>query len=209
MGEAARPDLADLAAVAARQPQLAAHVVEARTGGEGRQGPQAEAHRLDVESDRQAARGRTLRGQARTPHHRHGLGVQGGHLQPPMQQRAIVPVDDDVVSLEPRPVFVRDGELANGEVAPDVAPQALDLQLAHPAQHQAADPRFDQQAGARRQHAVAQGGHRQDENQQPRGHEGQGPARGGARSHRLRPPSDRSRRGGVGRRAQKLCPMLM
>ncbi len=206
VGEAGGMDVARLAPAAAQQPQLAVDVVEPRALGEGRQGLQAELHRPDVEGHRQAAGGRPLGGEARAAQHRHLVGRQARDLQPAMHQGAIVPGRGDLVGLEPDAVLVGDGQLAEGEVAPDVAAQALDLQPAHRPQLQTRDPRLDQQPRARSQHPEAQHRRHQPHEQHRHDDERRRPRRGRAGPHPRQAAGALGR--GDGAFAQKLCPML-
>ncbi len=202
MGQAGGMDLPPLALALAQDPKLARDVVEPRPLGEGRQGPQRELHGADVEGHRQPARGRALRRQARPAHHQDLHGLEFRDLQPPVHQGAVVPGDIEIVGLEPDAVLVGDGQPPDGEIAPDVAAQAFDLQLAHRPQHQPGHPRLDQEPCARRQGAIAQRHHAQDRQERRSPHRRRRPAEGRAG---LQPPASGGRGRGL---AQKLCPML-
>ncbi len=127
-----------------------------------------------------------------------------------MHQGAVVPADVEVVGLEPDAVFVGDGQPPNGEVAPDVAAEPLDLQLADLPEAEPGHPRLDQQPGRRRQHPEAQHRRGQGDEQHRDEHEADRPARrrpGAHAGEAARPPRGPLGRG-VRRLAQKLCPML-
>ncbi len=107
-------------------------------------------------------------------------------------------------------MLVGNGQSADGEVAPDVAAQALDLQLADLSEAQAREPRLDQQSRGRGQHPEAQQRRRQGHEQHRDEDHAERPAGGRPRPHPTeasRAPHRLSGRG-VGALAQKLCPML-
>ncbi len=191
-----------LAETAALQAELAGQVIEPGTGAERRQGLHPQANFADVEGDWQSPRHRTLGRQARPVQDADVRRNQLVDLQPAPQQRAVAPAHGDVVGLQPDALLIGDGHLRDGEIAPDVAAEALQFQASHAAEPEPAGPCLYQQAALRRQRAIAHrqqgGGHDQHHGDQAR----DGPAKRGSRA------KTHAARNCLGR-AQKLCPMLI
>ena len=203
MQQALDRDGAGLAATAPLQAQPALHGVEAALGAEGRQGLHREGERFDVDAHRLGARTPAAGTERRPAQHPHALGGGGVDLQPAAQQGAIAPAHGEPVGFEPDTLLVGNGEAADGEVAPDVAAQPVDLQHPQPAQLDPAGARFDQQPGLRRQHAIARGGQPQGDEQHEDRQAEHGTAQDGPRQQAAR------RRPRWLGRAQKAWPMLM
>ncbi len=184
--------------------EVEVHVVDAAAIAEGGQQFEPGVGRIDVEIHRQAAV-LALGRQGRPPQHLHQAHVDAVGVEGPPQQVGVTPGHVDVVGLQPDALLVAQGQLADGQVAPDVAAQALDLQPAKAADLEAIGPGLDHHPRLRQQHAEpgdcqANGDQRQD-------HQGDGHDRLGDR--RALQDLGLLGRGRVVRRAQKLCPMLI
>ncbi len=132
-------DAAGLAPAAAPDPQPGGDIEQAAFDAEGGQGLQPQAKPPDVQSYRQGAAGRPGGRQHRPAQHANVLGGQDVDLQPATEQGRPGPADRHMVGLRPDSLGVRDGQPVDREVAPDIALQALDPQLASLAERQAAD----------------------------------------------------------------------
>ncbi len=195
-----------LAEVAAFQPERPRDVEESPPGAERRQGLQPEAHRSDVEGDGQPSGRRALLPQGRPAQDTNAFGGDRVDLQPARDQEGVAPADVQLVGFEPDPLLVDDGQPADGEVAPDIAADALDFQAADITQLESAGPRLQQEPALVGQHAEPNRrdrcGDDQDHGDQP----GHRPARGAARtSGPAARPSRRRRWRSAG---QNACPML-
>ncbi len=169
----------------------AAHVAERR----GHLDPGAGL--VDVEGNRQP-RVLALLGEGRPPKHFQRLDVDAIGVEVSPEQFDVTPRHVEVIRLQPHAALVTERDLADADVAPDIAAQPFDLQSAEPSDLESVGAGLDQQAGLRQQHPVAcadQGERDQRQERQSHGHDGlrQGHAPAG---------------GNVFRRAQKLCPML-
>ncbi|MCR5880055.1 hypothetical protein [Phenylobacterium sp. J367] len=108
----------------------------------------------------------------------------------------------DIIGFQPHALLVADSELADPEVAPDVAGKALDPEPAEAADLEAVRARLDEQPGLGEQDAIPRAGEdRPDSHDQSDGEHHQGLGEDLALQHL-------GRRGRVGGLAQKLCPML-
>ncbi len=121
----------DMPRHAAEAPQLegAVDVVEPVARRERRQQLDPRGELVDGHRYRRATpRGRSLwRGR---PQHRQQTGVQLTDGEAPAQQLRPVPPHTDGSRIEPWPVVIADGQSPDGEVAPDVALETLDVQTA-------------------------------------------------------------------------------
>ncbi len=198
-----------LAEVAAFNAEGARHVEQSGPGAERRQGLQPEPHGADFEGHRQAAGRRPLGREARTPEHPHGLGGGVVDAQAPEDQLGVAPVQPHAIGLEPHALLVGDGQAPDGEIAPDVAAQPLDLQLADAAELQAAAARLQHHPPLRRQHAEAKRGNGGGDDEHHGDEARDRPAGGRARAPGPDPSARSAARGRRGRVGQNACPMLM
>ncbi len=191
----------------AAQVETTAHVVKAVAAAEGRQQLEPGRDLADVQRDRRSATRRPARLRLRPPQHGHQLGVELIDVEAPLHQREPVPLQADLPRVQPRSVYVVDRQTSDGEVAPDVAVQAIDVHAAVGADLQSVEQAFDEGAPGRRDRAEPRD---RDEGDQGHHHPHGGDWTGAPPAFRRGPGCFRLRRLGFWRlRRQKLCPMLM
>ena len=181
-------------------------VVEALAAAELR--PQVEPCREGVDGgrDRRSA-GRRALGRERRPTQDDDLaGRDLIGMEAAGEQLGVAPPDVQVLRVEPDALFVDDGQPTDGEVAPQVAADALDLQPAHAADLQAVGARLDEHPPLGGDGAVAHERQRRRDQQHETDRDHDDPA-GRAETP---PYLDDDLLHLVGRVfRQKLCPMLM
>ena len=192
---------------------FAGHMEKATLVAEGWEGFDGNTQLLDPDRDRQLA-GIGYRHKHGAPEHPHlargkAVGMEASH-----EEFAIAPGHLHVGGVQPDALLIRHGQTPDAEVAPQVAAEALDAQLAEASEFQAVGPRLHEHQARRRVEAMAQQQRRSADQQDGDQRRQDDPAGASGRQAQSARP-DRGRRGRGGRRrlvigaGQNACPMLM